>query len=99
MSELEKLQRSQYQKKRKIWIAIQTVLALLLVLAALGTLFAYLRLSEQTYVYYTEQGGANHKVFLGDSAYYTEEYLDKNHAYISALIDHVEADFYYEMNR
>ena len=97
MSELEKLQRAQYQSRRKRLIVIQAVIAFILILATLFATVAYLRMSRETYVYYTEGGSADYKVYLGENTFYTEEYLDKNHAYIASLIDHVVADFSYDL--
>ncbi len=97
MSELEKLQRSQYQRRRKALLIFQAIVAVLLVLATLVSLVAYVRMSKETYAYYTENGGADYKVYLGDNQYYTEEYLDENHAYIATLIDHIEAELSYAL--
>ncbi len=95
MSELEKIQRTQYQKNRKKWITIQSVIACVLVLAALITTGAFLKMNSETYVYYTEKGTVNHKVYLENNSFYDEEYLDRDHAYVTSIIDKVSAEFAY----
>ena len=95
MSELEKLQRDLYQKRRNLIIWIQSIAAIVLVIATLFVSIACARTSKETYVYYTEKGGVDYRVYLSDNEFYTEEYLDKNHAYVASLIDHVSADFNY----
>ena len=97
MSELEKLQRSQHQKKRKTFLSLLAAISILLVLSTLFSLVAFLRANKETYAYYTENGGADYKVYLGPNNFYTEEYLDKNHAYIANLIDHIDATLSYTL--
>ncbi len=97
MSELEKLQRAAYQSKRRKLIVLQYIIAAVLVLATLFTLFAYLKLNKNTYVYYTEKGSADYKVYLADNKFYGEEYLNGDRAYVASLIDHVLVDFAYAL--
>lgn len=97
MSELEKLQRSLYQKRRNLLILIQGVVAGILLVATLFVSIACMITGKETYVYYTEKGEVDYRVYLGENEFYTEEYLDKNHAYVSSLIDHVAADFVYDL--
>ncbi len=95
MSELEKRQRDEYQKKRNIWILIEMIVAALLVFATVIAFVPYAILNNNTYVYYAEDGKANTKVYLADNSFYDEEYLDANHAYVAALVKNVETEFKY----
>ena len=97
MSELEKLQRFMYQQRRNLLIMIQAIIAAVLILATLITCIACAITSKETYIRYTEKGGADYKVYLGENEFYTEKYLDSNHAYIATLIDYITADFSYNM--
>ncbi len=97
MSEYEKQQRTLYQKKRNRWIRIQSIIAGVLAIVLLVSLSIFLQLDRRTYVYYAEKGEVTHAVKLEDNHYYSEEYLDRNHAYIAALMDTVDAEFAYTM--
>lgn len=98
MSELEKLQRSEYQEKRKKQITKKSVILLVLVAALLISCVATNRLSQNTFVTYTESGKADYQVYLNNNEFYTEEFLDENHAYVAALIDEITATLSYDMN-
>ncbi len=95
MSELEKRLRDEYQKKRKKWIFIEMMVAAVLVLATVFTFIPYAILNSRTYVYYAEDGKAETNVLLADNAFYEEDYLGSDHAYVAALIDRVQTDFKY----
>ncbi len=95
MSEYEKQQRAQYQKRRSKWIRIQSIIAIILAVVTLVSLFAFARLNRQTYVYYSEKSKVSHTVSLEDNNFYSDEYLDQNHAYIATLMDTVNAEFAY----
>lgn len=56
------------------------------------------RQSQNTFVTYTENGKADYQVYLNKNQFYTEEYLDGSHAYVSALIDEITATLSYDMN-
>lgn len=98
MSELEKLQRSEYQEKRKKQITKRSLILLVLVAALLISCTVTNRLSQNTFVTYTESGKADYQVYLNNNEFYTEEYLDASHAYVAALIDEITATLSYDMN-
>lgn len=97
MSEFEKQQRAAYQKNRNHKITVRGVVILVLTLALLLCGMSARNLSQNTYITYSEDSVADYQVYLNSNEFYTEEYLDKNHAYISALIDTIEAKFGYAM--
>ena len=98
MSELEKLQRAEYQENRKKQITKKTVIVLILTVALLISCVITNRLSQNTFVTYTENGKADYQVYLNNNEFYTEEYLDASHAYVAALIDEITATLSYDMN-
>ena len=98
MSELEKLQREVYQKTRSKEITKRSVIALILIVALVISGITANRLSQNTFVTYTENGKADYQVYLNNNEYYTEDYLDASHAYVSALIDEITATLSYDMN-
>ena len=98
MSELEKLQRAQYQENRKKQITKKSVILLILVVALVISCTVTSRLSQNTFVTYTESGKADYQVYLNNNEFYSEEYLDANHAYVAVLIDEITANLSYAMN-
>ena len=97
MSEFEKQQRDAYQRNRKKWIMIQSVIIGVLVLGMLISSLVFFRMNKSTYVYYTEEGNVIHKAYLSDNEFYDESYLNGSHAYVSALIDKMTGDFTYDL--
>ncbi len=95
MSELEKLQRDEYQIKRSKQIRLQMILAAILILATLATFLPCIVMNNNAYVSYAEDGRVNTQVLLADNSFYDEQYLDSNHAYVSSLIKTVETEFKY----
>ncbi len=103
MSELEKRQRDEYRKNRQKWISIQMIVAAALVLATILTFIPYTVLNNNTYVYYTEDGKTDTKVYLENNEFYKpdkgygEGYLDTDHAYVAALVNKVVTEFKYRL--
>ncbi|MBQ9121709.1 MAG: hypothetical protein IJY12_05065 [Clostridia bacterium] len=97
MSELEKLERANYQRKRKSRILFQGIVAMILVAATLIMALTYYRMNKDAYVYYTENGSVEYQVYLKDNGFYDENYLDGEHAYVSALMDSVVSEFRYDL--
>lgn len=101
MSEQDKIKRLAYKRNRKKWITFQSVIAIILALVILGSVFAYFQLNKTYYLEYTEMGDVDYKVYIQDGEfkdkYYPEEYL-KDKAYVASLISKIVADFSYKMN-
>lgn len=98
MSELEKQRRSEYQENRKKQITKRSVIILILTVALLISCVVTNRLSQNTFVTYTEKGNADYQVYLNNNEFYSEEFLDADHAYVSVLIDEIQANLAYDMN-
>ena len=97
MSELEKEQRDTYQKRRKRRILIFSVIASLLALMTVFATVAFAILNKNTYVAYEEKGTVIYKAYLAENEFYEQEYLNGSHAYVASLIDHMTADFQYDL--
>lgn len=101
MSEQDKIKRLTYKKNRKKWIIAQAVVAILLAIVIIGSVFSYFQLNKTYYLEYTEMGDVDYKVYIQDGEfkdkYYPDEYL-KDKAYVASLISKIVADFSYKMN-
>ncbi|MBQ4121222.1 MAG: hypothetical protein IJD35_04320 [Clostridia bacterium] len=97
MSESEKLKRAEYQKNRKKTISI--ILAVILGLSILTVTFSciFVVLDADTYVYFQENGSVVYHAYLNDNEYYEEERLNGGHAYVSSLIQKMDAAFTYRV--
>lgn len=49
-------------------------------------------------IYYNEKSNLDYKVYLKENDYFDEEYLGKDRQYIASLIDHISADFSYDLS-
>lgn len=98
MSELEKQQRDVYQEKRNKEITKRSIIAVILIGVLIFSAAAANCLSQNTFVTYTETGKADYQVYLNNNEFYSEDYLDESHAYVSALIDEITATLSYDMN-
>ena len=96
MSEIEKIERDEYQQKRKKMMIIlaAVVLALTVITASLSAVF--INLDANTYVSYEERGSALYHANLNENEYYEQERLNGEHAYISSLIHHMDVQFSYQ---
>lgn len=97
MSELEKQQRDEYQQHRRNLIRIQLIVILFLTLAMIISSVTFVKMNGETYVYYEEEGNVIYKAYLADNEFYTQEYLNGEHAYVTTLIDRMTADFTYDL--
>ena len=97
MSEFEKQQRDEYQRKRKKWINVQAIIAAVLALATLIIGVCFFKINSAAYVRYTQDGNVTYKAYLKDNDFYDEEYLNGSHAYVATLIDKMTADFKYNL--
>lgn len=97
MSELEKIKRDEYQRKRKKLIWIQTVIVGILTLATIITSTLFISNNKNAYVGYTEEGKVIYRAYLADNDFYEEEYLNGSHAYVASLINKMTADFSYDV--
>lgn len=98
MSEDEKKRRIEYKKNRKKWILIQVVILAVLSAMVLTTAFAYYRVNKTYYIDYTEQSNIDYSVQLEPNSFYEEEWLPKDQAYVTSLIEMVMAKFQYELD-
>lgn len=97
MSELEKIKRDEYQRKRKKFIWIQMLIVGILTLATIITSTLFISNNKNAYVGYTEEGKVIYRAYLADNDFYEEEYLNGSHAYVASLINKMTADFSYDV--
>ena len=97
MSELEKIKRYEYQRKRKKIIWIQMLIVGILTLATIITSTLFISNNKNAYVGYTEEGKVIYRAYLADNDFYEEEYLNGSHAYVASLINKMTADFSYDV--
>lgn len=97
MSEREKLQRSNYQRRRKILIIVQTVIIAVVTVALAFSGYMYYTLNRDNFVSFTEEGKVIYKAYLADNEFYEEEYLNGSHAYVASLVEKMTADFNYSL--
>ena len=98
MSELELQRRQEYKKNRKKWITIQAIALCLLAVIALGSFLIYDIMDRTYYIEYSEVSSIDYKVQYGGNDFFEEEWIEKDQAYISSLINCISADFTYDMN-
>lgn len=97
MSELEKIKRDRYQRKRKRLIWLQTIIIAILTITTIILSAVFVANNKNAYVGYTEEGKVIYRAYLADNDFYEEEYLNGSHAYVASLIDKMTADFSYDL--
>ncbi len=97
MSELEKIKRAEYQRKRKKLIWIQMIIVGILTLATIITSTLFVTNNKNAHATYTEEGNVIYRAYLADNDFYEEEYLNGSHAYVASLINKMTADFSYDL--
>ena len=98
MSEAEKKKRQDYIRHRRMWIIVQTIIAVVLAINIALSAFAYFQLNKSHYVEYTEDGSAEFYVIQYDDKFYDDSVIDGGQAYVSELIKEITVFFEYELN-
>lgn len=98
MSEFEKIKRAQYKRNRKRRIIALTALLAVMVLIFAGTFYLYNRMNQTYYIHYTENGSIDYTVQLRENDFYDAPQLSSDRAYITSLIDRIDASFRYAMD-
>lgn len=98
MSNEEKRRRLNYRLCRKKRITFQIVLIIILSFISLFSAVTFYKKDKASYINYKETSNVDYKVYLKENDTFEEEYLGKGQAYIASLIDHITADFSYELN-
>lgn len=98
MSEAERKRRQDYKKNRKKWLTIQIIAIALIAVIALSSFIVYNRMDRTYYIHYTENGNVDYKVHLKENEFFEDEWVGKDQAYISSLINNIVADFQYKLN-
>ena len=98
MSEAEKKKRQDYIRHRRLWIAIQTIIAVVLAINIALSAFAYFQLNKSHYVEYTEDSSAEFYVIQYNDEFYDDSVIDGGQAYVSELIKEIAVFFKYELN-
>lgn len=58
----------------------------------------YLQGNKKQYVSYDESSKIDYKVYLKENSFFENNYLESNKQYIASLIDHINANFKYELS-
>ncbi|MBR2930491.1 MAG: hypothetical protein IKC32_04610 [Clostridia bacterium] len=98
MSEAERIRRAQYLANRKKLILIQAVALVLVAILIIGSVFIYNKLNETYYINYYESSAVNYRVQMKPNDFYDSEWLPKDMAYVSTLVNAMEATFKYELD-
>jgi len=97
MSEAEKRRRQAYRTGRKKWIRLQLlILAGILLFAAIFSVTYYF-FNRAYYIMYAESGDVEYRVLLKENEFDEDPYAEEGKAYVTALIDEVEADVAYQL--
>ncbi len=98
MSDSERKRRLAYKQNRKKWIRIQSVIALILAIIVIASVFTYYKLNQTYYIDYNENADVDYKIYLDNNEFYDEEYIGEDNAYVTSLVNKIIADFKYELN-
>ena len=98
MSEQEILKRRKYKENRKKRLILQAIALALVVIIALGSFLTYDRMNRTYYIEYTEDSTIDYQVIYQNNPYFDDLVRGKDQSYIAHLIDHITADFRYQMN-
>ena len=98
MSEKEKKKRAKYQKNRSLLIIAQSVIAAMLTLSLLVSLFVSYQLDKTQYINYRESGNIDYDVYLKENDYFEEDRLEQGQSYVASLIDQIIANMSYEID-
>lgn len=81
-------------RKRKITFLLFFIISLLLTSAV--CIYTSLKASQNYYVHYDEKSNLDYNVYLKPNDYFGD-HLGKDQQYIASLIDHIKANFNYEL--
>ena len=98
MSEHEMQRREEYKRNRKKWTLIQIIAIAVLAVLALSMFALYSRMNQTYYIEYTEKSNIDYKVQYKETPFFEEEWIEKDQAYISSLVNSIIADFNYRMD-
>lgn len=98
MSDIEILRRQMYKETRKKRLIVQIVALVLVVVIALGSFLTYDRMNRTYYIEYTEDSTIDYQVIYQQNKYFDDLVRGKDQTYIAYLIDHITADFQYQMD-
>ena len=86
-----------HQAERRSKIRLFIVAIVLISLLAFAAFYIYFTHSQTYYVTYSEKSNIDYKVYLKENSFYDSPYLGPNKDYIASLIDHIVADFDYDL--
>ncbi len=82
--------------KKEITLVIVGASIVLLISAFIC--FKSIKSKEEYVMHYSDSSELDYNVYLKDNDFYTTSYLPKDRAYISTLIDYIDASFNYDFN-
>lgn len=98
MSELEIRRRQEYKRNRRRWMIIQIIALVIVAAIALSSFLIYSAMNRTYYIEYTEHSAIDYRVQYVGNEFFEEEWLEKDQAYITSLVNSIGADFAYELN-
>lgn len=98
MSNEDKKKIADYMKRRMKFIFVQLGIITSLTIVFIALFMIYRSVDNQYYVSYSETSSIDYKVNLKNNDLYEEDYLGEDYAYVTALIDNIDAIYNYKIN-
>lgn len=97
MGEEQKARLLSYKKRRERRIMVTAIIVAFFTILSVISFAIYNKKDEVYYVEYKETSNVDYRVNLIENEFFDEPTLGKDHAYVAALIDTIEADINYKM--
>jgi len=86
------------QTERRNTVLAYIIAIVFISLLALSFFLMYVNSNKSYYVTYDEKSNIDYKVYLKENDFFDDEYLKSNRQYIANLIDHITANFEYNLS-
>ena len=83
--------------KRNNTIIAYSIFIVVIFIISIFFLLIYINKNQVQYVKYSETSNIKYDVYLKDNEYFNKNFLPANNQYISELIDHIKANFRYDL--
>lgn len=82
---------------RKTILISFAILIVILVIATIVLIKGAIEENKEEHIVYTESSFVDYNVYLNKNDFYNKEYLEKDRQYIASLIEHITANFKYNL--